>query len=184
MKKHYLYQTWQNMKQRCENPNNSDYSYYGERGISVCEEWKNSFDTFVLDMGDRPKGFTLDRIDNLKGYCKANCRWASHSEQMSNRRGFKHKYERNLEHKQKIRLALKGKYVGEKSPNFGSKRSTQTKLKMSDKAKDKTIYTFYHEIHGKIKTTRSELKTEFSLLDSGLSKLISGEYKSHKGWYL
>lgn len=82
------YRTWAGMIQRCENPKNKDYSYYGGRGVTVCERW-HTFINFYTDMGERPKGKSLDRIDNSKGYTPTNCRWATHSEQMRNRRSWK-----------------------------------------------------------------------------------------------
>jgi len=81
-----LYNSWQNMKSRCNNPNNPKYSYYGGRGISVCKEWMKSFKAFKEDMGERPEGMTLDRIDNDKNYEPSNCKWSTWSEQMKNRR--------------------------------------------------------------------------------------------------
>ena len=84
------HQTWSDMKQRCFNKKNKAYSYYGGRGITMSEEWKKSFKTFYQDMGKRPEGLSLDRIDNEGNYCKENCRWATWSEQMLNRRSYKH----------------------------------------------------------------------------------------------
>lgn len=81
-----LYRAWCDMKQRCYNPKNWAYKYYGGRGIKVCEEWKNSFLTFAKDMGEHPEGMSLDRIDNDGDYCKSNCRWATKKEQMNNKR--------------------------------------------------------------------------------------------------
>lgn len=80
-----VYYVWNSMKQRCLNPNSQHYSYYGGRGISIDEKWLK-FDNFYADMGDPPKGLTLDRINNDGNYCKENCRWASRSEQNKNKR--------------------------------------------------------------------------------------------------
>lgn len=74
------------MKDRCGNPNNPQYCDYGGRGIDVDPRWWYSFEQFFSDMGKRPTGTTLDRIDNSKGYWPTNCHWASKSEQQINQR--------------------------------------------------------------------------------------------------
>lgn len=79
--------TWSNMIGRCTNQNRPDYAYYGGRGITVCERWRESFGAFLSDMGVKPPGTSLDRIDNAKGYGPDNCRWATRHEQMQNTRG-------------------------------------------------------------------------------------------------
>jgi hypothetical protein len=71
------------MIQRCTNQNCSGYEYYGGRGITVCEEWKE-FANFLADMGERPKGTSIDRINVDLGYFKGNCRWATDQVQANN----------------------------------------------------------------------------------------------------
>lgn len=80
------FKAWQQMIQRCHNTNNKSYYRYGSRGISVCHEWKNSFRNFLKDMGSKPgNNFSLDRIDNNKGYSPDNCSWRSVEDQNNNR---------------------------------------------------------------------------------------------------
>lgn len=75
-----IYRTWAQMIQRCENPKNPFYRRYGGRGIIVCERW-HEFLNFLQDMGERPLGRTLDRINNDGNYEPGNCRWATPKEQ-------------------------------------------------------------------------------------------------------
>ena len=84
--KHPLYETWMNMRRRCENPNSTNYKNYGARGIKVCDRWQ-SFENFLADMGEKPDpALTLDRTNNEGDYEPDNCRWATRKEQRANKR--------------------------------------------------------------------------------------------------
>jgi hypothetical protein len=87
MKKSKLYTTWMNIKQRCYNPNRPDYKYYGRKGIGMCEEWRNSFQS--LSDWARSNGYeealTIDRIDANDDYKPSNCRWVTMNAQANNK---------------------------------------------------------------------------------------------------
>jgi hypothetical protein len=79
------YNCWLGMKDRCFNPNRKFYLNYGGRGITVCNRWMK-FENFLEDMGERPPGLTLDRVNNNRNYEPNNCRWATRKQQSANRR--------------------------------------------------------------------------------------------------
>jgi hypothetical protein len=80
------YRTWVAMNRRCSDPHNVGFKHYGGRGIAVCDRWRDSFISFYTDMGARPDGMSLDRIDVNGNYEPDNCRWASPKQQGLNRR--------------------------------------------------------------------------------------------------
>ena len=82
------YRTWKAMKHRCYDKEHKSYHRYGGKGILMCDAWKQDFKVFLKDMGERPEpklNYSIDRIDNSKGYEPGNCRWATKKQQASNR---------------------------------------------------------------------------------------------------
>lgn len=92
-KRHPSYGSWYAMIRRCTSPIHENYPRYGGRGIRVCDAWLD-FDQFVKDMGERPPGKTIERIDNDKGYSPDNCTWATPKEQRANQRNSRPKQKR------------------------------------------------------------------------------------------
>ncbi len=84
-RRHPTYRVWAAMIQRCHNPKSSSYKWYGARGITVCEHWR-AYENFYADMGDRPAGLSIERLNNDLGYSLSNCKWATIQEQASNQR--------------------------------------------------------------------------------------------------
>ena len=83
------YVSWTHMRQRCLNKDALNYERYGGRGIKICERWRDDFAAFLADMGERPEGTTLDRIDVDGDYEPGNCRWSTPKEQQANQRRHK-----------------------------------------------------------------------------------------------
>lgn len=79
------FRSWQMMKDRCYNPKNNRFEHYGDKGIKVCERWLHNFESFLEDMGRKPKGMTLGRKDNDGDYTPQNCEWQTVTKQNRNR---------------------------------------------------------------------------------------------------
>ncbi len=112
---------WAGMKKRCNDKNNQGYRNYGARGIKVCDRWIESFDNFYADMGKRPDGLSVDRIDNDGDYTPENCRWATDQDQCRN-------YRRNVLNEVAVRVARyfyrKGISVAEIAKTYNVNRRT------------------------------------------------------------
>lgn len=123
------YNAWAGMMARTQNPKNPAYHNYGGRGISVCNRWKDSFARFLEDMGERPKGKTLDRYPDKNGdYCPENCRCSNWFEQANNRRG-----------NRLITYAGKTQNVGQWAYELGMNRGTISKRLNSGWATEKAL---------------------------------------------
>ena len=103
------YRSWRAMKERCLNPNHVHYKNYGGRQIKICARWENSFVAFLEDMGPRPAGTSIDRVNNDLGYFKENCRWSSIGDQNRNRRPHKRR-PFSAETRAKMSAAAKARY--------------------------------------------------------------------------
>jgi len=79
------YNSWRAMKDRCYSKNHIEYKRYGGKGITVCDRWINSYENFLKDMGEKPLGMSLDRINSKKNYEPKNCKWSSIKEQQNNK---------------------------------------------------------------------------------------------------
>lgn len=117
-----LYTIWQVMLQRCYNPNNTNYHHYGGRGVTVCDQWRTSFETFMHDVGPRPTSkHTLDRIDNNGAYAPGNTQWSLQTRQIRNSRKAKMTLEKAQEAR---RMYAEGWSCREIGLHFGVSKPT------------------------------------------------------------
>lgn len=133
------YTSWQKMKTRCMNKSDKHYSYYGGRGVKVCDRWVNSFANFLADMGERPQGETLDRIDPNGDYEPSNCRWSTRSVQSRNTRASQktstgHRGVTVVKSTNKFAAAI---YVNNKKIHLGHYHTVNNAIKARKEAEEK-----------------------------------------------
>ena len=127
------YMIWGSMKQRVLNPKNKAFDRYGGRGIGIAEDWLR-FENFLADMGEKPKGLSLERKDNDGDYCKSNCKWATTAEQNKNRRKrnpdtYLPKILTKKQHKKILKMLNKGKFQKQIAKKVGVSQTIVSKVK-------------------------------------------------------
>lgn len=143
------YRIWLTMKTRCYNKNRTNYKYYGGRGIKVCDRWLgiDGFDNFYADMGERPVGYTLDRIDADKDYCPENCRWASMNSQNINKKIIRSPYIYFDNRRKLYRVAFRSlRLPGKQFLELSEAREYRNKI-LSDYGKEEILAVIMEKEH-------------------------------------
>lgn len=151
------------MIQRCHNPSNPNYKCYGAKGVTVCARWRKSFDSFVEDMGERPDGMTLDRIDPFGSYHPSNCRWATPEAQAQNKRDT-------------IKVFIRGELltIKEISAKYGLSPRTLRYRISCGKTEDELIASDNPKLHTILgfTGTQAEISRQFGVKDNSLCQWL------------
>lgn len=177
---HPLYDIYLDMIGRCYRPTHQRYADYGGRGITVCERWRDDFWAFVADMGERPEGLTLDRENNGKGYSPDNCRWATYSEQVNNRRPLPSRFSDADRERMRVlyedglpltkiaeRFGTHSTYIGVILRDMGVQMRSSSPRKLSEEQCEEIRKLYGSGVR------QHELASRYGIAKSGISRIVN-----------
>jgi hypothetical protein len=165
------YRIWKGIMQRCSNPNNPQYKDYGGRGITMCQQWIDSFETFLNDVGPRPSlEYTLDRINNDLGYFPGNCHWATEVEQQRNQRG-----------NRKITIDGETHYLTDWALLVGIKQGTiSTRIHKLGWTEEEAIFTPVHKAKAETEGTSKTKTAEYQAWQNIKGRCLNPQDRSYQ----